>query len=287
MGHGCGCFVGTVLLLRIVNLVTILLSSSCCTFALTFNLDTKIRVGSTTSIKVPNPSNAITDNVPLTQYMRLPVEQYALVPMPLNSTLSRIPGGNTTSDFELVVPPVRFLWLDVQPVVHAVVTLQDDKVVIAGDRCSLHGSPFISKVQLNDRFDFRVRAELTWNDTCSTTSNDDAGRVKKTDAINGNNARLGSSSTIFGDASIKVDVDVPRPFNAIPRRGIEKIGNKAMQLSLSILLRSFMKGLAGDYQRWASDPEYRKQRAELAEEKDGRSIAYAAQDEEHGEKQKS
>ena len=129
--------------------------------------------------------------------MRLPVEQYSLVAMPLNSTLSRIDtipstnnGGNINDNdtnnysrsdnnndnntqsqsrsqseqlllFELVVPPVRFLWLEVQPIVYAVVTQQDDKVIIiSSDQCILEGSPFISKVHLNERFDFLCHSRI-------------------------------------------------------------------------------------------------------------------------------
>ena len=112
-----------------------------------FNLDTKVRVRHSASVAVPVPSNAICDHVELTQYMRLPVEQYALVPMPLKSTLSRIPG--TEGEFELVVPPVRFLWLELQPVVHAVVNLERDRVVIASAAASLL-APSLDRMHCQD-----------------------------------------------------------------------------------------------------------------------------------------
>ena len=93
------------------------------TAAMAFHLDTKVRVrGSVVTPVLPMftllPTADIANATPptLTEYMTLPVEQYALVPMPLNSTLSRLPGGSE-SEFELVVPPVRFcgwrcnLWL--------------------------------------------------------------------------------------------------------------------------------------------------------------------------------
>lgn len=231
-------------------LLTILVTT-CTVPVRSFNLDTKVRVRSTCSVPVSNQHAIQNDEVRLTNYMRLPVEQYALVPMPLNSTLSRLPGGSV-SDFELVVPPVRFLWLQVQPVVHAFVVLEEDKVVITGDRCTLEGSPFIAKAKLNERFSFNVWSELTWDDTLGNGE----GISKQQD---------GSESTIHARSRIKVDVDVPRPFSAIPKRAIEATGDKAMQLSLNILLKSFMKGLAGDYERWATDPDYRQRRAEMVE----------------------
>ena len=244
-----------------VLLLTIILVASCTTpiGSFAFNLDTKVKVRSTCSVPVSNRLAIQDDAVRLSNYMRLPVEQYALVPMPLNSTLSRLAGGST-SDFELVVPPVRFLWLQVQPVVHAFVVLEENKVAITGDRCTLKGSPFIAKVKLNERFSFNVWSELTWDDTLD--------KVKDTEISNDegiSNQQDESESTIYARSRIKVDVDVPRPFSAIPKRAIEATGDKAMKLSLNILLRSFMKGLASDYERWASDPEYRRRRAEMVE----------------------
>ena len=206
---------------------------------------------------VSNRLAAQDDSLRLTNYMRLPVEQYALVPMPLNSTLSRLPGGSV-SDFELMVPPVKFLWLTVQPFVHAFVVLEEDKVVITGDRCTLKGSPFIAKVKLNERFSFNVWSELTWDDTL------EEGISKQGCDDDGNDGGNGEG-TIYARSRIQVDVDVPRPFSAIPKRVIEATGDKAMQLSLKILLKTFMKGLASDYSRWASDPDYRRRRAEMVE----------------------
>ena len=243
---------------HVLLLTIIVLLASCTTPGHSFNLDTKVKVRSTCSVPVSNRLAIQDDAVRLSNYMRLPVEQYALVPMPLNSTLTRLPGGST-SDFELVVPPVRFLWLQVQPVVHAFVVLEENKVVITGDRCTLKGSPFIAKVKLNERFSFNVWSELTWDDTLdkgNTAIGNDEGISNQQDE---------SESTIYARSRIKVDVDVPRPFSAIPKRAIEATGDKAMQLSLNILLRSFMKGLARDYERWASDPDYRQRRAEMVE----------------------
>lgn len=238
-------------------LSTILIVSCCVSTVRSFNLDTKVRVRSTCSVPVSNRLAAQDDSLRLTNYMRLPVEQYALVPMPLNSTLSRLPGGSV-SDFELVVPPVKFLWLTVQPVVHAFVVLEEDRVVITGDRCTLKGSPFIAKVKLNERFSFNVWSELTWDDTLEEG-------ISKQGCDDDGNGGGNGESTIYARSRIKVDVDVPRPFSAIPKRVIEATGDKAMQLSLKILLRSFMKGLASDYSRWASDPDYRRRRADMVE----------------------
>lgn len=229
-----------------------------CPVTVGFSLDTKVRVRGSWSLPVPTPSNGLVDSsVQLSKYMTLPVEQYALVPMPLNSTLSRIPGG-TTSDFELVVPPLNFLWLEVQPVVEAKVNLEPDRVVITSEKCTLSGSPFLSKVRLNDRFDFRVRAELTWNDTALVSRGTDEGNEEDDTVVSA------PERSISAETWIEVDVDTPMPFRAIPKRAIEKTGNTAMALSMNYVLRSFMRGLVKDYSRWAEDPAYRKFRSELA-----------------------
>jgi len=220
-----------------------------------FNLDTHVRVRSQQSVPVPAPPAEAEDDgstapycddrvVGLTDYMRLPVEQYVCVPMPLHAKLSRLPGGNS-NDFELVVPKVRLGWLEVQPVVHAVATVKDDRVVIEGNQCTLRGSPFIGRSRLNERFDFRVRAELSWVD-------------EKEGEVRGNQ--------ISADTTIEVNVDTPFPFRTIGKRAIEKMGDKALQISLNFVLRSFLRGLTSDYQRWAMDEDYRQSRAALAEE---------------------
>ena len=96
-----------------------------------------------------------------------------------------------------------------KPIVYAVVTQQDDTVILSSDQCILEGSPFfISKVHLNERFDFCVTAELMWNDT--TTNNVPA-------SSSSSEAAAFDSSTIFAIADIEINVDVPRPFNAIHR----------------------------------------------------------------------
>lgn len=207
------------------------------TVTIAFHLDTQVRVSGSAVTPVDVPTHVDLDSNTLTEYMRLPVEQYALVPMPLNATLSRIPSNNK---FELRVPPMRFLWLEVQPVVEADVALEPHRVVISSDKCRLIGSPFLSKVQMNERFNFSAYTELTWNDARN------------------------ENSTISAQTLIEVDVDRPFPFRTMPKRAIEKVGNTAMRLSMNFILKSFLQGLASDYQLWASDATYRARRSELA-----------------------
>eukprot|EP01031_Cornospumella_fuschlensis_P039080 gene39080-47545_t len=62
--------------------------------------------------------------VSLSDYMRLPVEQYVCIQMPLNASLERLGG----SLFNLTVPPVRFFHLDVSPMLFCEVTQTPDAV---------------------------------------------------------------------------------------------------------------------------------------------------------------
>ena len=80
--------------------------------------DTKVDVDHTATVKIIPPPlrHILSHNISLTDYMRLPVEQYVLIPMPLGSSLTtrdtaadndNILSSNT--EFELVVPTIYFL----------------------------------------------------------------------------------------------------------------------------------------------------------------------------------
>ena len=132
--------------------------------------------------------------------------------------------------------------------------------------------PFISKVHLNERFDFCVTAELMWNDDTTTKNNVPASSSSETAALD--------SSTIFAIAGIEINVDVPRPFNAIPKRVIIPTGETAMQVTLNYLLGSFLQGLAEDYQLWANDSKYRQQQRRRGDSGDKSELVVTADKEE-------
>lgn len=224
---------------------------------------------------------ALSDNVTLTDYMQLPVEQYVLIPMPLGSNLrklesnfgeSSVLSGDLlssssslmnaseicTTEFELTVPTIKFFKLSLQPVVYATVQPYHDRVIISSTKCRLGGSPFIEKVKLNDRFDFSVNTTLTWEDEDLTTTNykihkhNNLGVVKQQERV------------IIAETCICVDIDIPKPFNTIPKRLIERAGNAAMKVSLNYIQANFVNNLAIDYIKWSSDSDYRQYRASLS-----------------------
>ena len=226
--------------------------------------DTKVTVAgkATVAITPPPPQHALSQNVTLTHYMRLPVDQYVLIPMPLGSSLNRmdnIDGDVSPSsidypsectEFELVVPTISFFKLSLQPVVYATVQPHHNRVVISSTKCVLCGSPFIDKVKLNDRFDFSVNCTLTWEDSLSNSSMSQLGEKIE--------------CSITSETCIKVDVDVPKPFRSIPKRLVERAGNAAMKISLNYIQANFVDNLATDYENWATNSEYRNYRASLS-----------------------
>jgi len=68
-------------------------------------------------------------------------------------------------------------------------------------------------------------------------------------------------STIRGDTSLKVDVDVPAPFNMLPSPLLETIVGGAAGFVLDELLRVFLRNLSADFTRWATDSAYRDARS--------------------------
>lgn len=220
--------------------------------------DTKVAVDGTATVSVTPPQHAVSDDVTLTKYMNLPVEQYVLIPMPLGSSLGvssehRDQSLSAWTEFELIVPTITFFKLSLQPIVYASVQPQKKQVVISSNTCILRGSPFIEKVQLNDRFDFSVNTTLTWEDSLSSSNGQSLG----------DDPTAGCSIT--ANTCINVDVDVPRPFSSLPKAILEKTGNAAMRLSLKYIQANFVDNLAKDYEKWANDAEYRDYRASLSE----------------------
>ena len=238
--------------------------------------DTKVSVdGKSTVAIVPPPNQALSGNVTLTDYMQLPVAQYVLIPMPMGSSLTRMDdncdgdfssdSADDTTEFELVVPNITFFKMIMQPVVYATVQPQKNRVVISSTKCILRGSSFIERVELNDRFDFSVNTTLTWEDALVPQTNQ--ARDVNQDGCVEDDATEDNSicCSITAATSISVDVDVPRPFNAIPRRVLERTGNAAVWLSLKYIQANFVDNLAKDYDKWATCLDYRTYRASLSE----------------------
>ena len=113
--------------------------------------------------KMRQPVAARAGLVSLDRYMRLPVEQYCAIPLPMQASLVRTARPD---EFEMRVPELAFRVpgkpITVAPLVVASVVSESDRVVIASDSCTLTGSSeamrLIEATRLNDRFDFNVLA---------------------------------------------------------------------------------------------------------------------------------
>eukprot|EP01082_Thalassiosira_pseudonana_P006500 g5859.t1 g5859 contig20:308625-310144(+) len=220
--------------------------------------------------------------------------------MPLGSSLTKVENTQQLMDedelqststspygeeFELVVPTITFFNLSLQPVVYASVQPHANQVVISSDKCILRGSSFIERTKLNERFDFRVKTTLTWNDALSNVGYNGVESVQIDESIQQNQlseacettdadcSTINNSCSITASTSIDVDVNVPKPFSSIPKAILQRTGNAAMKLSMKYIQGNFVENLAKDYERWATDAEYRSYRSSLSSDKEGRGFS--------------
>ena len=211
--------------------------------------DTQVRVATTCSVRLPRGAPR---EPSLTEYMRLPTAQYALLDLPYGASLERLgPGDDGDVEaaaaaaaegadlFLLKVPPVQFFFLRVEPNVYATVEARDESVVVESSRCLLLGSDaLIERIGLNEAFEFTVRATMTWTDDGAA-----------------------DARTIDCDTSLAVDVAPPGPFRAMPKAILERTGNAVMRVATDQVLRGFLRTLVQDYDLWGSDAAYRERRA--------------------------
>ena len=189
--------------------------------------DTVVSVSS----KFETPCSINADaGITLSDYMKLPVDQYVCIKMPLDATLERIAGTR----FNMTVPPVRFFNLDVSPTIMCAVTQSDDSVKIVSNECILRGSPYV--VGLNGCFKMNIVSEFRWKDSTEKRA-------------------ISSASDIY------VEVDPPAPFKYFGKIILEKTGKLALSIALAQIENAFVQSLARDYERWATDVNYRVIRA--------------------------
>lgn len=176
------------------------------------------------------------DSLSLTNYMKLPVSQYALIKMPLGATLTKV---KDTEEFKLEVPNVKFFHLECKPTVYCTVSKSDrgDVVTIRSEKCILGGSPMVDS--LNAHYNFNVMTQFTWTDQPTV-------------------------KTIMSTSKILVYVDPPFIFKPFPKSLLESTGNLVMQVALNGIEKMFIKSLSEDYQKWATNRAYREERAALS-----------------------
>ena len=170
----------------------------------------------------------------LENYMKLPVDQYVCIKMPLDATLIRIK-GNT---FNLTVPPVQFFNLAVSPTIMCEVTQDAQSVIIESDSVLLSGSKYV--VGLNGCYKIKIKTVFSWVDEGSEKN---------------------AKKVILSASSILVEVEPPAPFKYFSKRILESTGTLALSIALRQIENAFVTSLARDYERWALDAAYREVRA--------------------------
>ena len=318
------------------------------------------------------PSNlrcALRVNVPLTEseeadrslseYMRLPVDQYVGIDLPMGAEMKRVPEDPDL--FQLEIPGLKFLSLEVKPVVRVRVRLVEDgqrvntwtgqsgfpggrspewraaeaariaaakeKVEAARADCDdddaeripeeceddvadadpdatvdvstadeLNPSPegrperedvdlrgpcvlieavscrvegeVVEELGVNDLFVFRGTTCFRWLSRgdaslggAALTRTGPGGEMEPhADDVKTVGKVKEGEACISGWADIGVGVDPPGPFALLPNAFAEKVGDAVMRTTLKALQTVFLKGLAKDYAKWASDAEYRAAR---------------------------
>jgi hypothetical protein len=66
---------------------------------------------------------------------------------------------------------------------------------------------------------------------------------------------------ILSNSHIYVEVDPPPPFKFFPKKVLTSTGNLAMSIALKQIENAFVQSLSRDYERWATDKEYRMLRS--------------------------
>mmetsp|Transcript_15194 Transcript_15194/g.18253 ORF Transcript_15194/g.18253 Transcript_15194/m.18253 type:complete len:358 (-) Transcript_15194:194-1267(-) len=167
----------------------------------------------------------------LEKYMRLPVEQYSM----LNESLITR-NENNPDNFLLKVPRLTFFSVWIQPEVEVTVKTSHDRVVLKASNCHIEGSKAIMRMGLHRRFEFEADSMMRWISD-------------------------GEEAQVIMDGSLSVWSEKLPPFNIMPTVVLQKGSNAVLGAAVKTIQRIFMNNLMGDYEKWATDPTYRAERA--------------------------
>lgn len=165
----------------------------------------------------------------LQSYLQLPIEQYFIIDP---NQITQV-GPN---DFVFSLPKLHFFNVWVAPEVSMAVDVRKDPttvVTIKANRCVVKGSPFVQRMKLNDKLMLRVETSIS-------------------EAVEGK---------MVARSDLNIWCEVVRPFHLVPRGVLEKTCSGVIQTTLNALLKAFLFELKRDYDRWATDPAYREERA--------------------------
>ncbi|MEW5316779.1 MAG: hypothetical protein WDW38_008129 [Sanguina aurantia] len=183
----------------------------------------------------------------LSVYMQGFANNFSTIELPLGGGMVR----KSESRFEICIPRFALFDIAIQPQVKCDVTTTPGLVNVVSRECSISGSPHVDSYRLNDKFDLHVSVSFSWIEANPATQA--APRIVVTSTAPA--PPLLSSH----QPTAQVLVDVPSPFNLVPRAIIEPTCNAAMAQSLNLLLSSFVESLSADYAVWAKDAKVRSQ----------------------------
>merc|ERR1712039_168238 len=155
--------------------------------------------------------------------------EYAFVPMAYGASLhykglAKHPSGKEENQFEVKVPTLDFGVFKFEPVATVFVTHGPSSIIVEGDKVELRGAPEeMSSAVQNARFNLKVTAGF--NDKHEITAKGDIFL-----AMNGEGAVL-------------------------PKDSFESVGNGAMGMALSTLMKGFCDSFADDYKKWSTDAD--------------------------------
>ena len=147
------------------------------------------------------------------------------------------------SAFRCRIPRMSFFSVWLEPEVEVEVLIAPTHVHMRSRGTQLHGSEFVQRSGLNDRFDMFWCTTLTWG--------------AEPDGAPG-------GAYIDVQTEVKVWCEVLPPFTAMPRSLLSGACNAVLRRAVPALLSALVRQLAGDYRRWATQPEYRQQRRDAA-----------------------
>jgi len=142
----------------------------------------------------------------------------------------------------------------IQPNVVAEVKVSEDRVHILTKECSMTASELISGLQLDRKWYMVFESTLTWTDNIGDSDKEMRG-LSRLGVEQGSNYGL-----MIGRSRVDVWCEVAQGLLFMPRDVLQNACNLAMHTLMQSLLPIFMNQLSADYDKWATNKEYREER---------------------------
>ena len=148
----------------------------------------------------------------------------------------------------------------------------------------------MERIGISDKLVLEVETTMEWRvgEGDSAEGDSGAGAEEREEAGAGGwvgdsagEALVGRGGALGGDVPGRIEArtrmevwsDIVAPFSALPKRTLEGSCNAVLRPVVRTLLRTFVQQLGQDYEKWASDPEYREARRRQADSAASGSVA--------------